>query len=143
LKVRVKKIDGNAKELEYAHEGDSGMDLFANEDTLLEPFQRKLVGTGIKIAFEQGFEAQVRPKSGLAVKHGITVLNTPGTVDSSYRGEVKVILINLGNEPYKIERGKKIAQLVFCRVEKAVVEDVEELDETSRNDGGFGSTGLG
>jgi len=141
IKVEIKKIK-ETQTPSYAHEGDSGVDLYSAEDYSLKPMERVLVSTGIKIAVPLGYEAQVRPKSGLALKHGITVLNTPGTVDSGYRGEIGVIVINLSNEPYEIKKGKKIAQMVFVKVERADLELVEELDETARNEGGFGSTGL-
>ncbi len=143
MRVLVKKMDNAIPDLHYAHAGDSGVDLFANENVVLQPGEIGLVGTGIRIAVERGYEAQVRPKSGLAANHGITVLNTPGTVDSGYRGEVKVIAINHGKTAYTVEKGKKIAQMVFARVEEPDIAIVEELDETTRNDGGFGSTGLG
>jgi len=136
------KVDDDAVLPSYAHEGDAGMDLYSNEDVTLLPGERALVGTGIRIALPNGFEAQVRPKSGLAAKHGITVLNTPGTIDAGYRGEVKVILINLGKEPYEVKKGKKIAQMVIKRVEKAELEVVDELPSSHRNEGGFGSTGV-
>lgn len=126
-----------------AHRGDSGFDLFSNETGHIKPGEIKLVSTGIKISIPEGFEAQVRPKSGLALKYGISVLNTPGTIDSGYRGEVKVILVNLGKEDYIIKKGKKIAQLVFARVECPELVESSELDETKRSNGGFGSTGLG
>lgn len=142
MKILVKKLQQDAKSLGYAHEGDSGLDLFAAESAVLRPGERKLIGTGIKVAIQPGYEAQVRPKSGLAIEHGITVLNTPGTIDSCYRGEVKVILVNHSNKDYKVEKGRKIAQMVLCKVEKAEIEEVDELDETPRNEGGFGSTGL-
>ena len=140
--VKVKRLDDEVKMPAYAHKGDSGMDLYANEDATLESLERKAIGTGLKIEIPEGYEAQVRPKSGLAVNHGITVLNTPGTVDSSYRGEIKVIIANLSKEAYKIEKGKKIAQIVFAKVEIADTEETKELNETTRNEGGFGSTGL-
>jgi len=140
--VKVKRLSDEAALPSYAHKGDAGMDLYSVEDVELKPGERKLVGTGIKIAVEEGFEAQVRPKSGLAIKEGITVLNTPGTIDSGYRGEVKVILVNLSDKVFEIKKGSKIAQLIFAKVEEAKLEEVEELDETSRNEGGFGSTGL-
>ena len=142
MEVKVKKIHEDAKIPAYAHEGDSGMDLYSVEDTVLQPGETKLVKTGLQIAVPKGFEAQVRPKSGLAAKFGVTVLNTPGTVDSGYRGEVMVILINHGKEEYKVEKGKKIAQMVIAKVEEAKIEVVEDLDDTTRKDGGFGSTGL-
>lgn len=142
LNVKIQKITDDAKLPIYAHEGDAGMDVYSNEDCVLKPGERKLVGTGVRIAVPAGHECQVRPKSGLAVKHGISVVNTPGTIDSGYRGEVKVIMINLGQEDYKVEKGSKIAQLVFNKVESAELEEVKELDETTRNEGGFGSTGI-
>ncbi len=141
LKVKIKKI-GNAKTPTYAHKGDSGVDLYAAEDCLLKPLERKLIGTGIKIAIPYGYEAQIRPKSGLALQHGISHANSVGTIDSSYRGEIKIPMINLGNKPYKIEKGKKIAQMVFAKVEEAVFIQVNQLGETTRNENGFGSTGL-
>jgi dUTP pyrophosphatase len=143
LRVFIKRLDKNAKMPQYAHEGDAGVDLFANQEMTIKPGQIALVPTGIRIALPQGFEAQVRPKSGLALNHGITVLNTPGTIDACYRGEIGVIVVNHGKEPFKVERGKKIAQMVFSKVEKAELKEVRELDETTRGDNGFGSTGLG
>jgi dUTP pyrophosphatase len=142
LELKVKKIHEDAKIPSYAHEGDAGMDLYSVQNELLEAGETKLIATGLKIAVPKGFEAQIRPKSGLAANHKITVLNAPGTIDSGYRGEVKVILCNLGKKEFKIEKGKKIAQMVLNKIEEAVIEEVEELDETSRNEGGFGSTGL-
>ena len=142
MKVLVKRIDKGAKLPSYAHHGDAGVDLFANKEMVVEKGAIALVPTGIKIALPLGFEAQVRPKSGLALKNGITVLNTPGTIDAGYRGEVCVIVVNHGKEDFKVEKGKKIAQMVFNKIEKAELEEVEELDETTRNEGGFGSTGL-
>jgi len=142
MKILVKKISADAKLPSYAHPGDSGMDLYSVEETVIEPGERKMIKTGIKIAIPKGFEAQVRPKSGIAANNGVTVLNSPGTIDSGYRGEVQVILANLGKEAFKVEKGKKIAQLVIAKVEEAEMEEVEELDETTRNDAGFGSTGL-
>ena len=128
---------------QYATIGSSGMDLRANLDAPLEllPLQRLLVPTGIYIALPEGYEAQVRPRSGLAIKHGLTCLNTPGTIDADYRGEIKVILINLSGETQIIQDGDRIAQLVIQQVEKAVWLEVETLDVTERNDGGFGHTG--
>ena len=128
---------------QYATSGSSGMDLRANLDAplVLLPLQRLLVPTGIHIALPDGFEAQVRPRSGLAIKQGLTCLNTPGTIDADYRGEIKVILINLSGETQIIQDGDRIAQLVIQQVEKAVWHQVETLDVTERNDGGFGHTG--
>ena len=142
MKLKVKKLNPEARIPSYAHQGDSGMDLYSVEEATIEPGERKIVGTGLQISLPKGFEAQIRPKSGLAANFGVTVLNTPGTIDSCYRGEVKVILANLGKEAYKVEKGKKIAQMVIARVEEAEIEEVEELDKTTRNRGGFGSTGL-
>ncbi|KQW86403.1 dUTP diphosphatase [Brevundimonas sp. Root1279] len=131
----------------YETAGSAGMDLRAAvaEDAplTLAPGARALVPTGLKIALEPGFEAQVRPRSGLALKHGLTCLNSPGTVDSDYRGEVGVILINHGQEPFVIQRGERIAQMVIARYEQAAMVEVEALDETARGAGGFGSTGRG
>ncbi len=141
IKIKIKKIS-DSKIPSYAHKGDSGMDLYANEDHMLNPMERKLIGTGIKVAIPYGYEAQIRPKSGLALEHGISHANCVGTIDSGYRGEIKIPLINFGEKPYKIEKGKKIGQIVFARVEEAVLEEVEDLGETTRNDKGFGSTGL-
>jgi dUTP pyrophosphatase len=125
----------------YATEHASGMDVVAAEDAILAPGARMAVATGFAIAIPAGFEVQVRPRSGLALKHGITCLNTPGTIDADYRGEVKVILANLGSEAFAIKRGERIAQLVPAAVQRARFAEVAELDETARGAGGFGSTG--
>ncbi len=125
----------------YATEGAAGMDVVAAETLTLEPGARYAVATGFAMAIPDGFEVQVRPRSGLALKHGISCLNTPGTIDSDYRGEVKVILINLGQEPFDINRGDRIAQLVPAPVQRAVFTPLDILPETARNVGGFGSTG--
>jgi dUTP pyrophosphatase len=129
----------------YETTGSAGMDLRAavaeDQPLTLAPGARALVPTGLKIALEAGFEAQVRPRSGLALKHGVTCLNSPGTIDSDYRGEVGVILINHGQEPFVIRRGERIAQMVIARHEQAAMVEVEALDETARGAGGFGSTG--
>jgi len=142
VKIKVQKIKDNAVIPDYAHTGDAGVDLYSTEDYLLKPGGRVLVSTGIKVAIPKGYEAQIRPKSGLALKHGLSIVNTPGTIDSGYRGEIQIIIINLGQENYKIEAGKKVAQMVIKKVEEAVFEEADSLDETSRNEGGFGSTGL-
>ena len=126
----------------YASDGAAGMDVVAAEALMLAPGARATVGTGFALAIPDGYEVQVRPRSGLALKHGITCLNTPGTIDSDYRGEVKVILANLGSEPFEIRRGDRIAQLVPAAVERAVLTEVGQLDETTRGVGGFGSTGI-
>ncbi|MOA24240.1 Deoxyuridine 5'-triphosphate nucleotidohydrolase [compost metagenome] len=129
----------------YETTGSAGMDLRAAvaefEPVILAPGERKLIPTGLKIALEPGYEAQVRPRSGLALKHGVTCLNSPGTIDSDYRGEVGVILINHGQIAFEIQRGERIAQLVIASYAQAVMAEVEALDETARGAGGFGSTG--
>ena len=121
----------------------AGMDLRADLDApvLLKPGERKLIPTGLFIALPEGYEAQIRPRSGLAVKHGITLLNTPGTIDADYRGEIKIILINLSDTDFEIRDGERIAQMVVNKIEKVVWQPVEQLDETQRGSGGFGSTG--
>ena len=125
----------------YATDGAAGMDVVAAEDVTLVPGARQAVATGFAVAIPPGFEIQVRPRSGLALKHGITCLNTPGTIDSDYRGEVKVILANLGTEPFEVLRGERIAQLVPAPVLRARFRETEDLDLTERGAGGFGSTG--
>ena len=125
----------------YATSGAAGMDVVSAEDVVLPPGARHAVATGLVVAIPPGFEIQVRPRSGLALKHGITVPNTPGTIDSDYRGELKVILINHGATPFEILRGDRVAQLVLAPVTRAGWVEVAELDETSRGEGGFGSTG--
>jgi dUTP pyrophosphatase len=125
----------------YATDHAAGMDVVAAEDLILAPGARHAVATGFAIAIPEGFEVQVRPRSGLALKHGITCLNTPGTIDADYRGEVKVILANLGDAPFAIARGDRIAQLVPAPVQRAAFVEVERLDDTARGAGGFGSTG--
>lgn len=128
----------------YATEDSAGMDLMSAEtsDVVLEPGARAMIATGIAIALPSGFEAQVRPRSGLAAKHGITVANSPGTVDADYRGEIKVILINLGDAPVTLHRGDRIAQMVIAPVTQAQWNEVATLDDTKRGQGGFGSTGI-
>ncbi len=126
----------------YASEDAAGLDVTAAEELTLQPGQRHAVATGFAIEIPRGFEVQVRPRSGLAFKHGITCLNTPGTIDSDYRGEVKVILANLGDAPFEVTRGERIAQLVPAAVTKAQLAEVSDLDSTQRGEGGFGSTGL-
>ena len=143
--VPVRRMPGNA-DLPlpaYATQGAAGMDVVAAEDVTLAPGTRHAVCTGLAMAIPPGFEVQVRPRSGLALKHGISVPNTPGTIDSDYRGELKVILINLGDMPFEVRRGDRIAQLVLAPVVQAAWIEVEHLDETARGAGGFGSTGRG
>ena len=127
----------------YATQSSAGLDLKAvlAAAVTLGPLERKIVGTGLKIALPEGYEAQVRPRSGLAAKHGITVLNSPGTIDADYRGEIGVILVNLSNEPFTIQPGERIAQLVVAQYSQVEWSPVESLDSTQRGEGGFGSTG--
>lgn len=143
IPVMVKRLDHfEGLELpDYATDGAAGMDVLAAEDVTLAPGARHAVATGLAVAIPPGYEIQVRPRSGLALKHGITVPNTPGTIDSDYRGELKVILINLGGEDFAVRRGDRIAQLVLAPVVRASWLKVDELDETLRGEGGFGSTG--
>ncbi len=143
IEIRLKRLPhGEGLPLpSYATEHAAGMDVVAAEELTLAPGARHAVATGFAIAIPDGFEVQVRPRSGLALKHGITCLNTPGTIDSDYRGEVKVILANLGSEPFEIARGTRIAQLVPAPVLKARFVEATELGETARGAGGFGSTG--
>lgn len=126
----------------YATDGAAGMDVVSAEELSLSPGARHAVATGFAMAIPEGYEVQVRPRSGLALKHGVTCLNTPGTIDSDYRGEVKVILANLGTEPFEIKRGDRIAQLVPTPVLRAALHEVASLDATERGSGGFGSTGV-
>tara|TARA_E500000178_G_scaffold91283_1_gene90075 strand:- start:16 stop:462 length:447 start_codon:yes stop_codon:yes gene_type:complete len=142
--VLIKKLNNNSFDLpKYQTEGSVGMDLsaFIENDILIKPNERELIPTGIAVSLPQNIEGQVRPRSGLSLKYGITVLNSPGTIDSDYRGEIKVILINHGNEDFIIKNNDRIAQLVFNEVVKVSFKEVKDLDQTSRNQKGFGSTG--
>ncbi|MBQ9580850.1 MAG: dUTP diphosphatase [Synergistaceae bacterium] len=143
VKVLISR-DDKAKNFdlpEYATQGSSGVDLRASEDYIIKSGERALVATGIRLAIPAGYEVQVRPRSGLALKHGIIIPNSPGTIDSDYRGEVKVILMNLGREDFIIKAGDRIAQLILAPVAKISWEECAELEETARGAGGFGSTG--
>ncbi|MCU0316728.1 MAG: dUTP diphosphatase [Fimbriimonadaceae bacterium] len=140
LKIAVTLEEG-AVLPSYATQGSAGMDLRSIEDVELAPLERKLVRTGIRMAIPAGFEGQVRPRSGLALKHGLTMVNTPGTIDSDYRGEIGIILINLGQSLVKLTSGERLAQLVICPVQQVELEAVATLDETDRGGKGFGSTG--
>ena len=142
MTVKVLRTEPAAQLPSYAHPGDAGMDVRSIEDVTLAPGARALVHTGLVLMLPPDAEAQVRPRSGLALKHGVTVLNAPGTIDAGYRGEVGVILVNLGTEPFAVEKGMKIAQLVIAPVTQAGVVEVAEVDETDRGAGGFGSTGV-
>jgi len=141
--LKIEKLAHNTNLPEYQTDGAAGMDLCAAIDTpiLLRPLERKLIPTGIKIELERGFEAQVRPRSGISIKHGITLVNCVGTIDEDYRGEVCVPVINLSNEEYTIHPQERIAQMVIAKVERAKIEVVTTLTETARATGGFGSTG--
>ncbi|HQD40989.1 MAG TPA: dUTP diphosphatase [Bacillota bacterium] len=146
MKVKV-KINKTAEDLplpRYMSGGSSGMDLYAavDEDTVIDPGGFRLIPTGIHLQLPAGYEGQVRPRSGLAAKYGVTVLNTPGTIDSDYRGEIKIILINLGREPFVIKRGDRIAQLVISRYERVELVPAECLEDSERGTGGFGHTGI-
>lgn len=141
--VRVKRLP-HGEDLDlpaYATGGAAGMDVLAAEDVTIAPGERHAVATGLSVAIPPGYEIQVRPRSGLALKHGIGVPNTPGTIDSDYRGELKVILINHGSEPFAVARGDRVAQLVLAPVTRGAWEEVDDLDDTARGSGGFGSTG--
>lgn len=128
----------------YKKKGDAGMDVCASieEKVVIKPLERKLIPTGIRIGLPEGYECQVRPRSGLALKEGISVLNTPGTIDEGYRGEIGIILINLSDKEFTVENGDRIAQLVFAKCERVSFEETDTLDETERGSGGFGHTGV-
>lgn len=143
--VKIKVCNRGSQALpEYATSQSAGMDLRADitQPVVLLPLERKLIPTGLHIALPQGYEAQVRPRSGLALKHGITVLNAPGTIDADYRGEIGVLLVNLSNEPFTVNAGERIAQMVIARHEQAEWQIADSLDTTERGDGGYGHTGL-
>ncbi|OIP75137.1 MAG: deoxyuridine 5'-triphosphate nucleotidohydrolase [Oscillatoriales cyanobacterium CG2_30_44_21] len=141
ITIKFQKLHPDAQVPSYAHDGDAGADIYTVSEVILQPFDRAAIATGLAVDVPNGYEIQVRPKSGLALKHGITVLNSPGTVDAGYRGEIQVIMINLGKEAYTFAKGQKIAQLVLKPVTKA--DYIEgELGTSDRGTGGFGSTGL-
>ena len=142
MTLKFRRIHPDASLPSYAHEGDAGMDVRSVEDVEIAPGSRALVHTGLVMMLPPGWEAQVRPRSGLALKHGVTVLNTPGTIDAGYRGEVGVILANFGEGPFKVARGDKVAQIVVAPVARAEIVESAEVDETERGAGGFGSTGV-
>jgi dUTP pyrophosphatase len=142
IKIKILRLVDSANLPKYEHDDDSGLDLFATEEQEIPCGDAMLIGTGISIELPQGTEAQIRPRSGLALKYSITVLNTPGTIDAGYRGEVGVILINHGKQPFKVFKGMKIAQMVIAPVIRAEIEEVDSLSGTRRGEGGFGSTGV-
>ncbi len=141
VRVHVQRLSADAKIPQTAHEGDAAYDLYSAVDYELKPGERYAVPTGIAIEIPNGYEGQVRPRSGLAAKEGVTVLNTPGTIDSGYRGEVKTIMINLGDRAFKITKGMRISQLAIRPVPEVEFIEVDELSDTERGEGGFGSTG--
>ena len=142
-KILIKRLFKNVQIPKYETEGSSGLDLAAklDKDVNINPGEVEIIPTGLAVSIPKGFEIQIRPRSGLAAKNKISVLNTPGTIDSDYRGELKVILINLGQEKFKVENGLRIAQMVLCPIIHAKLEEVDELKDTERGEGGFGSTG--
>lgn len=142
MRLLVKKTSKKSILPLIAHKGDAGMDLFSIDEAIIKPMERKLIHTGIKVQLPKNTEAQIRPRSGLALKNGITVLNTPGTIDEAYRGEIGVILINFSNIEFKVEEGMKIAQMIIKPTLTLEIEEVIELTETNRGEGGFGSTGV-
>ena len=142
MTVRFKRLCPDAVLPAYAHPGDAGMDIRSVDDLEIAPGARALVHTGLVMVLPPGWEAQVRPRSGLALKHGVTVLNTPGTIDAGYRGEVGVILANLGDVPFAVKKGDRIAQVVVAPVTTAAIEETDVVDDTDRGGGGFGSTGV-
>ena len=142
MKLKFKKLKEKAIVPKYANPGDAGMDLFSTEKYLLKSGERCLVSTGLSVEIPLGYELQVRPRSGLALKKGISIVNTPGTIDAGYRGEIGIILINHGSEDFEINSGDKIAQAVLNKIEVAEIEEAEELSDSSRGEGGFGSTGV-
>ena len=142
MKVKFQRINQSAELPTYAHPGDAGMDIRSIEELTIDPGARALVHTGLVMVLPPGYEAQVRPRSGLALKNGITVLNPPGTIDEGYRGEIGVILANFGSEPFKVEKGAKIAQMVIAPCTRVEIVEIDEVDDTVRGTGGFGSSGL-
>ncbi|MTJ48775.1 dUTP diphosphatase [Dolichospermum sp. UHCC 0259] len=142
MNLKILKLHESATIPKYEHPNDAGLDLISIDELELPAGESKLIHTGISIQLPPGTEAQIRPRSGLALKHQITVLNTPGTIDEGYRGEIGVILINHGKEPFKISKGMKIAQMVIAPVIRVEIEEVDSLSDTSRGTGGFGSTGI-
>ena len=142
VKLLIKKLQKNIILPEYKTDGSSGMDLMANVEQTVKmlPGEKKIISTGIMVAIPEQYEIQIRPRSGLAAKNGISVLNTPGTIDSDYRGEIKIILINLGKDIFEIKKNDRIAQMIVCPIIKVELEEVESLPETIRGKGGFGST---
>lgn len=142
MRIRILKLNNNAVLPKYAHVNDAGMDLFSTDNAIVMPGEIKLIHTGIAIELPDDVEAQIRPRSGLAFKNGITVLNSPGTIDAGYRGEIGIIIINHGKESFEINVGTKIAQMVITPIIHATIQEVVELEESDRGNSGFGSTGI-
>lgn len=142
MTIKIKKICQNAIVPQYAHHNDAGMDLFSTDNVIIMPGEIKLIHTGIAVELSDNVEAQIRPRSGLALKNGITVLNSPGTIDAGYRGEIGIIIINHGKESFEINVGTKIAQMVIAPIIHATIQEVVELEKSDRGHGGFGSTGV-
>lgn len=143
IDLPIKRLDSSVELPSYAYEGDAGLDLRANEDVTLAPFERRLIATGLAIAIPEGYAGFVQPRSGMALKQGLSMANTPGLIDSHYRGELKVVAVNLDvHEPIEIKRGERIAQLVIQRVPVVTLKEVDDLGETDRGSGGFGSSGV-
>ena len=144
IEILIKRLSKNISLPKYQTNGSSGLDLTANieQKIFIKPGKSAIIPTGLAVSIPKNYEVQIRPRSGLAAKNQISVLNTPGTIDADYRGELKVILINLGEKEFKIEKGLRIAQMVLCPVVKAVLKEVNELEDTKRGSGGFGSTGI-
>ncbi len=144
IKILIKRLSKEVSLPKYETKGASGMDLAANINTkiYIDPGKSAVIPTGLALSIPKGYEVQIRPRSGLAAKKNISVLNTPGTIDADYRGEIKVILVNLGKDSFEVENGLRIAQMVVCPVVQAQLEEINDLSETERGDGGFGSTGI-
>ncbi|MCY3410613.1 MAG: dUTP diphosphatase [Candidatus Heimdallarchaeota archaeon] len=142
IQVEIKLLSSTAQPPEFAHQGDACADIRSDETTTIGPGETKLIGTGVAMSIPEGFEAQIRPRSGLAAKHSISIVNSPGTIDSGYRGEVKIILVNLGHKDFEVSKGDRIAQVAIREVPAINYITVEELSETNRGEGGFGSTGI-
>ncbi len=144
MKIKLKKVRKDAKIPKYMTQKSAGLDIFAciSSNITLKPGQRTLIPTGIAISLPEGYEAQIRPRSGLALNYGIIPLNTPGTIDADYRGEIKIILANLGENEFTVKNGDRVAQMVINKIEKVEFVEVEELDNSLRGEGGFGSTGI-
>jgi dUTP pyrophosphatase len=142
-KIQIKKLSNEVLTPKYETSGSSGMDIAAyiEKEVIINPGEKALIPTGFSLSIPQGYEVQIRPRSGLAAKKGVTILNTPGTIDSDYRGEIKVILINLSKDKFFVKKGERIAQMVVCPIQQVIIEEVSELSETNRGIGGFGSTG--